>query len=153
MRTVRPGETFATVSLFDDQPMFIRCEVLGPTKVFVIEREKFFELLKNHHELAIFVIKGFVQRIRKYGEAFTSMTVYSVEQRFIAYLFELMEKTGASELRLPDSVATIAEQLGTAREVLSREISKLVKAGLLEKKGQTIKILNKSLLEKRLRVE
>lgn len=152
LRTVTPGDTFATVSLFDEKPMFITAEVLGEqAKVFVVKREDFFELLKKYYELARFMIDGLVRRIRRYGEAYTNMTVYYLDQRFIAYLFDLLEGTEKREVYLPDTVKTVAEQLGTSREVLSREISKMSKKGWIEKKGQVIKIKKKKDLEKRLR--
>lgn len=163
LRTVQPGDTFATVSLFDDKPMFISAEVLGQeAKVFVIKREEFFELLKKYYELSRFIIDGLVRRIRRYGEAYTAMSVYYLDQRFISYLLDLVEVSDAYlrihanvakrkiEVRLPDTVKTIAEQLGTSREVLSREISKMVKKGWIEKKGQVVKIKRKKALEKRL---
>lgn len=146
LRTVQPGDTFALVSLFDHKPMFITAEVVGEeAKVFVIPREDFMDLVEKYSELARFIINGLVRRIRRYGEAVTNMTVYTTEQRFIAYLFDLVDaqvddpsSTKKMTIRLPDSVKTIAEQLGTVREVLSREISKMSKKGWLEKKGQMI---------------
>lgn len=161
LRTVRPGDTFATVSLFDDKPMFITAEVLGEeAKVFVVEREEFFKLLKKYYELARFMIDGLVRRIRIYGEAYTSMSVYYLDQRFISYLLDLsdanmrMHANDANnkvEIRLPDTVKTIAEQLGTSREVLSREIGRMSKKGWLVKKGQLVKIKNQKAMEKRLK--
>jgi CRP/FNR family cyclic AMP-dependent transcriptional regulator len=146
LRTVQPGDTFALVSLFDHKPMFITAEVVGEeAKVFVIPSEDFMELVEKYSELARFIIDGLVRRIRRYGEAVTNMTVYTTEQRFIAYLFDLVDaqvddphSTKKMSIRLPDSVKTIAEQLGTVREVLSREISKMARKGWLEKNGQIV---------------
>jgi len=151
LRTVQPGDTFAMVSMFDEQPMFITAEVVGEkAQVFVVQRNDFFELLKKYYELARFVIEGLVQRLRKYGEAYTSMTVHSVEQRFISYLFGLSEQQKSSTVKLPESLVSIAEQLGTVREVLSREIIKLQKKGWLEKKGHFIMVKDQKALQKRL---
>ncbi|MGE3279194.1 MAG: Crp/Fnr family transcriptional regulator [Candidatus Altimarinota bacterium] len=151
LRTVQPGDTFAMVSMFDEQPMFITAEVVGEkAQVFVVERADFFELIQKYYELARFVIDGLVQRLRKYGEAYTSMTVHSVEQRFISYLLTISEQQKSSTVRLPESLVSIAEQLGTVREVLSREIAKLQKRKWLEKKRNFVEIKNKKALEKRL---
>jgi CRP/FNR family transcriptional regulator len=154
LRTVQPGDTFAMVSMFDEQPMFITAEVVGEkAQVFIVQRDDFFELLKRYYELARFVIEGLVQRLRKYGEAYTSMTVHSVEQRFISYLLTLSEQQKSSTVRLPESLVSIAEQLGTVREVLSREIIKLQKKGWVEKKGNFVEIKNQKGLQKRLEEE
>lgn len=150
LRTVLPGQTFALVSLFDHQPMFVTCDVLGPAKVFVIPREKFFGLIQKYYELSLFVIQGFVQRIRKYGEAYTTMTVYTVDQRFIVHLLELADRVKSNEVVLADTITALAENIGTVREVLSREISKMIKAGWIEKSGQKITIRNRKALELRL---
>lgn len=151
LRTVQPGDTFAMVSMFDDQPMFITAEVVGEkAQVFIVKRDDFFELLQRHYELARFVINGLVQRLRKYGEAYTSMTVHSVEQRFISYLLTLSEQQKSSTVQLPESLVSIAEQLGTVREVLSREIIKLQKKGLVEKKGNFVTIINNAALQEHL---
>jgi CRP-like cAMP-binding protein len=146
LRTVQPGDTFALVSLFDHKPMFITAEVVGEeSKVFVIPRGDFMDLVEKYSELARFIIDGLVRRIRRYGDAVTNMTVYTTEQRFISYLFDLVDaqvddpsSTKEMTIRLPDSVKTIAEQLGTVREVLSREISKMARKGWLEKEGQMV---------------
>jgi len=154
LRTVTPGDTFATVSLFDDKPMFITAEVLGEeAKVFVIEREEFHVLLKKYYELARFMIDGLVRRIRRYGEAYATMSVYYLDQRFISYLSDLAQGELKKEIYLPDTVKTIAELLGTSREVLSREIGKMTKKGWLEKKGQVIKVKNAKAMKKRLQEE
>jgi len=151
LRTVQPGDTFAMVSLFDEQPMYITAEVVGEkAEVFVVQREDFFELLKKYYELSRFVIDGLVQRLRKYGEAYTSMTVHTVEQRFISYLFSLSEQQKSSTVKLPESLVSIAEQLGTVREVLSREVIKLQQQGWLEKKGHFVEIRNKKALQRAL---
>ncbi len=146
LRTVQPGDTFALISLFDQQPMFVTAEVVGDqAQVFVIPREDFMSLIDKYSELARFVIDGLVRRIRKYGDAVTNMTVYTTEQRFISYLFDLLDAQAGElnsskkmTIRLPDSVKTIAEQLGTVREVLSREISKMAKKEWLVKEGQMV---------------
>lgn len=152
LRTVQPGDTFALPSLFDHKPMFITAEVLGEAKVFIIPHEEFMSLMKKYYELARFVIDGLVARLRKYGTAYTTMAVYSVDQRFISYLLDLMDsgESKKDEVRLSDSITTLAETMGTAREVLSREISKMVKKGWIEKNGQVVRILNKSALSARL---
>ena len=94
------------------------------------------------------------------------MAVYYVDQRFISYLFELSERASLSpspgtvsltegrktlKVVLPDTVKTIAEQFGTVREVLSREISKMVKKGWIRKKGQVVEILDRKAMEGRIR--
>lgn len=151
LRTVMPGDTFALVSLFDEQPMFITAEVMGDeAQVFVVHREAFMELMDRSPELAHFVIDGLVRRIRRYGDAVANMTVYYVDQRFISLLLSLADQQKSDDVVLPDSVSALARQLGTAREVLSREISKLVKKGWIEKKGQQICILKRKMLEDRL---
>ncbi|MDP3975939.1 MAG: Crp/Fnr family transcriptional regulator [bacterium] len=150
LRTVQPGDTFALVSLFDDKPMFVAAECVGPARVFTISKEDFTALMQQYYELARFIVDGLVRRIRKYGEAMTSMTVYFVDQRFISYLFDLSALVESDEVQLPDTLSTIAEQIGTAREVLSREVSKMVKKGWIAKKGQKVVLKKRGEMQKRL---
>ncbi|MDP2691675.1 MAG: Crp/Fnr family transcriptional regulator [bacterium] len=153
LRTVLPGDTFALVSLFDERPMFVTAEVMGEeAKVFVIPRERFFDLLKLSYELSRFIIDGFVCRLRRYGDAYANMTVYWVDQRFVSYLLNLAELQKSDSVRLPDTLKTIAEHLGTVREVLSRELSKMIKKGWFEKKGSRIVMTNRKAMEERLRI-
>jgi len=150
LRTVKPGETFATLSLFDGQSMRIQAEFLGPGQVFMIPREKFFALLEEHPELARFVIDGLVARVRKYGSSYAGMSVYAVDQRFINYLLDLAEHQGSTTVRLPDTLTKIAEHLATAREVLSRELSKMEQKGWISKKRGIIHLKNQKALQQRL---
>lgn len=146
LRTVQPGDTFGLVSLFDEQPMLISAVAKGEVQVFVVPRDQFMALLEQYSELSLFVINGLVKRIRNYGDAIASMSVYSTEQRLISYLLDLQEKQGSEKtgiVILPDTITTLAEQLGTVREVLSRTFSRLIKKGWLSKKSVQVKILNK----------
>ena len=65
----------------------------------MVKRDIFHELLHKYYELARYVIDALVRRIRLYGEAYATMSVYYTDQRFISYLFDL---SGINSLN-PDS--------------------------------------------------
>jgi CRP/FNR family transcriptional regulator len=107
----------------------VRCAVLGAD---VVER-----LLVEEPEFARFALRRMARRARVVLERLDELSEYTVTARAAAYLCARAEEEGASELHLGMSQASLAEQLGTVREVLVRALRALCDAGAIRRVGRS----------------
>lgn len=71
----------------------------------------------------------------------------TVRERFVVYLLEHRKKN-TTTVNIIHNQATLAEYLNVTRPALSKEINKMIKEGIIEMEGKTVRILEKALLEK-----
>jgi len=107
----------------------VRCAVLAADAV---ER-----LLVEEPEFARFALRRMARRARVVLERLDELSDYTVTARLAAYLRTRVEQDEASALDLGMSQATLAEQLGTVREVLVRALRALCDAGAIRRVGRS----------------
>ncbi|RHI09152.1 Crp/Fnr family transcriptional regulator [Bacteroides sp. AM16-24] len=71
----------------------------------------------------------------------------TVRERFVVYLLEHRKKN-TTTVNIIHNQATLAEYLNVTRPALSKEINKMIKEGIIEMEGKTVRILDEALLEK-----
>ena len=71
----------------------------------------------------------------------------TVRERFVVYLLEHRKKN-TTTVNIIHNQATLAEYLNVTRPALSMEINKMIKEGIIEMEGKTVRILDEALLEK-----
>ena len=71
----------------------------------------------------------------------------TVRERFVVYLLEHRKKN-TTTVNIIHNRATLAEYLNVTRPALSKEINKMIKEGIIEMEGKTVRILDEALLEK-----
>ena len=71
----------------------------------------------------------------------------TVRERFVVYLLE-HRKENTTTVNIIHNQATLAEYLNVTRPALSKEINKMIKEGIIEMEGKTVRILDEALLEK-----
>jgi CRP/FNR family transcriptional regulator len=107
----------------------VRCAVLTAD---VVER-----LLVEEPEFARFALRRMARRARVVLERLDELSDYTVTARVAAYLLARTEDDRSSELHLGMSQASLAEQLGTVREVLVRALRALCDAGAIQRVGRS----------------
>ena len=71
----------------------------------------------------------------------------TVRERFVVYLLE-HKKKNSSTVNIIHNQATLAEYLNVTRPALSKEINKMIKEGIIEMDGKTVRVLDEPSLEK-----
>lgn len=71
----------------------------------------------------------------------------TVRERFVVYLLEHRKKN-TTTVNIIHNQTTLAEYLNVTRPALSKEINKMIKEGIIEMEGKTVRILDEALLEK-----
>lgn len=107
----------------------VRCAVLG---IDAVER-----LVAEEPEFARFALRRMAGRARVVLERLDELSEYTVTARVAAYLHARAVEDRSPVLHLGMSQASLAEQLGTVREVLVRALRALCEAGAIRRAGRS----------------
>lgn len=147
------GDFFGEKYLLSNETASYAVEALKDTKVCMLMKDDFHELLQKHPEIAIEIITELGNRMSHLEETIKSMGVRSVDARIGELLIEYANKQGKKVpdgilIPLPLSREGIANYLGIARETLSRKLSNLESERIIKSIGnKNILLLNEEELK------
>ena len=140
-----PGATIAELPLFDGAPYPASCAATEDSRLLLLPREAFEELLRRKPEIAIETIRLLGHRLRGLVTLVDELSLLEVPQRLAKYLLAIKERRGA-EFTLTQSNQEIASRLGTVREIVSRCLHRLEQQGAIGIEGRKIRILDEEAL-------
>lgn len=144
-----PGATIAELPLFDGEPYPASCAAMEDSRLLLIPREAFEELLRRKPEIAIETIRLLGHRLRGLVTLVEELSLLEVPQRLAKYLLAVQERRG-STFTLTQSNQEIASRLGTVREIVSRCLHRLEQQGVIAIQGRRIRIIDDQALRERI---
>jgi CRP/FNR family cyclic AMP-dependent transcriptional regulator len=139
-----PGSSIAELPVFDGGPYPASANATVETEMIFISRKDFQAFCRERPEVALKVLAVVGSRLRRLVGIIEELSFTTVRQRLIAALLRLAEgghKTARGiALELPGSHQELANQIGTVRELVSRNLARLQAEGLLEVDGRHILI-------------
>jgi CRP-like cAMP-binding protein len=140
----KPGASVAELPLFDGGNHPTQAVALSnPTRVFCVARPAFEAILERYPALVRSALRALAIQQRKLLEMLKAQALHTVRARLAAYL--LAQDTPS--FTLPETNESIAAQVGTVREVISRTLHQLADLGHIGLQGRTITILDRVALE------
>lgn len=140
----RAGNTIAEIPVFDGGSYPASALAVEASDVIFLKKEDFRALCLQHPEVALKVLKVVGKRLRGLVGIIEELSFTTVRQRLIVYLLRLAGKAAgaknAVELALPVSHQELAAELGTVRELVSRNLSRLQAEGLIKIQARTVQI-------------
>jgi CRP/FNR family cyclic AMP-dependent transcriptional regulator len=138
-----PGSSFAELPVFDGGNYPASASALEDAEVLLISRKDFQNYCREHPEVALKVIAVVGSRLRRLVGIIEDLSFTTVRQRLISLLLRLAERSGTStkqgmRVELTKTHQDLAAELGTVRELVSRNLSRLQAEGFLEVDGRTI---------------
>lgn len=138
-----PGESVAELPVFDGGPFPASAMAAEDTEVAFISRRDFSAYCMEHPEVALKVLSVVGRRLRRLVGIIEELSFTTIRQRLIAALLKLAQNEGKAtergiEFHLPASHQELANQLGTVRELISRNLMRLQAEGLLEVNAREI---------------
>lgn len=138
-----PGSSFAELPVFDGGNYPAAASALEDAEVVFISRKDFQSFCREHPDVALKVIAVVGSRLRRLVGIIEELSFTTVRQRLIALLLRLAETAGTPSkegvrLELVKSHQDLAAELGTVRELVSRNLSRLQAEGFLEVDGRKI---------------
>lgn len=138
-----PGSSFAELPVFDGGVYPASASALDAADVLFISRKDFQNYCREHPEVGLKVLAVVGSRLRRLVGIIEDLSFTTVRQRLISLLLRLAEDGGTTtkqgvRIELKTSHQDLAAELGTVRELISRNLSRLQAEGLLEVDGRTI---------------
>lgn len=146
---LRPISTFNEVAAVDGGANPFNAVAVTNAEVLVISHERLLKLMSSEPSLLSNYVQALAHLNREYIERLEDMTFRSIPSR-LAKLF-LHETTYADQISETPSQLTqeeMASILGTTREVVGRALRGLLNAGLLEKRGRHVYVVDRRGLER-----
>lgn len=152
IRLAKDGDILGYRALISGECYSATATVIEDSKVCLIPRDIFFELLQSNSEITKGVMKLLASELKDAESKITNLAQKPVIERLAEVLLMLKEYYGFededSSLNITITREEIANIVGTATETAIRLLSELKKEGIIELSGKKIKILNNNSLLK-----
>ncbi len=153
-----PGSSVAELPVFDGGPYPASGSSVDAATVLLVRKQDFHALCLAHPEVALKVLRVVGTRLRRLVGIIEELSFTTVRRRLASFLFRLAQKEGARtqagvEITLPASNQELAAQIGTVRELVSRNLSRFQQEGLLKVDGRLVVIRDLAALEAELQGE
>jgi len=140
------GDVFGEMSLLDGMKRSATVSSIEDTEVFIIYRDDFLNLLNQHPQIAISLLKELAQRLRKADMQIKSLSLKDAQGRVGCVLIMLADDLGKMYKGqvIVEGLPTqqeLANMAGTSRETVSRVLAKFEKNGLIKVERRKLIIL------------
>ena len=138
-----PGSSFAELPVFDGGNYPAAASALEDTEVLFISRKDFQNFCREHPDVALKVIAVVGSRLRRLVGIIEELSFTTVRQRLISLIVRLAQADGMPSkegirVELTKSHQDLASELGTVRELVSRNLGRLQAEGFLDVEGRKI---------------
>jgi CRP/FNR family transcriptional regulator, cyclic AMP receptor protein len=141
-----PGSSVAELPVFDGGPYPASASAVDDATVLLVRRQDFHALCLAHPQVALKVLRVVGSRLRRLVGIIEELSFTTVRRRLAAFLFRLAQREGV-DITLPASNQELASQIGTVRELVSRNLSRFQQEGILTVDGRHVVIRDLAALE------
>lgn len=150
-----PGSSVAELPVFDGGNYPASAQAISDCTLLFFSRQDFQALCLQHPQVALKVLRVIGGRLRRLVGIIEELSFTTVRHRLIALLVRLGKTDGVRNgdsvaLTLPANNSELAAQIGTVRELVSRNLSRLQSEGLIQMDNRELKIPSLKGLEKEL---
>lgn len=138
-----PGSSVAELPVFDGGPYPASVSAVDDAQILFISRQDLRAFCLEHPEVALKMLAVVGARLRRLVGIIEELSFTTVRQRLVAALVRLAQTTGKRtdngiEFELPGTHQEMAHQLGTVRELVSRNLMRLQAEGLVQVNARSI---------------
>lgn len=147
-----PGSSIAELPVFDGGPYPASAAATQNSELLFLSRKDFRAICLEHPELALKVLQVVGARLRRLVGIIEELSFTTVRHRLISWILRTARtegrKTAAGDtFLLQASHQELAAQIGTVRELVSRNLARLQAQGLIAISGREVTILDPEGLE------
>jgi CRP/FNR family transcriptional regulator len=147
-----PGSSIAELPVFDGGNYPASAQAVNECNLFFLSRQDFQALCLQHPQVALKVLRVVGGRLRRLVGIIEELSFTTVRNRLIALLVRLAKADGnrngdAVAVLLPANNSELAAQIGTVRELVSRNLSRLQADGLIQVDNRDLRIPSLKKLE------
>jgi len=140
-----PGGSVAELPVFDGGSYPASVAVVEPSELVFISRKDFQSLCLEHPEIALKVLQVVGARLRRLVGIIEELSFTTVRHRLISWI--LRQAQAESTVTLGISQQELAAEIGTVRELVSRNLTRLQAQGFITLKGRELAVIDRSGLE------
>jgi CRP-like cAMP-binding protein len=132
-----PGEAVAELPVFDGGVYPASGVAIEETQIVFIAQHDFQSCCLEHPQVALKMLSVVGERLRRLVSIIEELSFTTIRQRLVSTLLRFAQAEGTRtergiEFQLPVTHQELANQLGTVRELISRNLMRLQAEGLLE---------------------
>lgn len=147
-----PGASIAELPVFDDGNYPASAMAVTDARVVFISKQDFRALCLEHPQVALKVVKVVGGRLRRLVGIIEELSFTTVRHRMAALLLNLAKRSGTKtargfEFTLPATHQDIAGMIGTVRELVSRNLSRLQAEEIIIVEGRNVIVPDLTRLE------
>src|SRR6202158_612898 len=147
-----PGSSIAELPVFDGGNYPASVAAIDDATLLFVSKQDFQALCLAQPQVALKVLRVVGTRLRRLVGIIEELSFTTVRHRLASFLLRLSQKEGNRSatgvvITLPVSNQELASQIGTVRELVSRNLSRLQAEGILQIDGRTVTISNLKALE------
>lgn len=147
-----PGSSIAEVPVFDGGSYPASATAIDEARLLFVSKQDFQALCLSHPQVALKVLRVVGSRLRRLVGIIEELSFTTVRHRLATFLLHLAQKdskrsAAGVEVILPATNQELASHIGTVRELVSRNLSRLQAEGIVQINGRTVTISNLKTLE------
>jgi CRP-like cAMP-binding protein len=147
-----PGNSIAELPVFDGGNYPASAQAIIDCSLFFFSRQDFQALCLQYPQVALKILRVVGARLRRLVDIIEELSFTTVRHRLIALLVRLGKGEGARNgdaitVTLPMNNSELAAQIGTVRELVSRNLSRLQAEGLVVVDNRKLEIPSLKRLE------
>ena len=147
-----PGSSIAELPVFDGGAYPASVAAIGDATLLFVSKQDFQALCLAHPQVALKVLRVVGARLRRLVGIIEELSFTTVRHRLASFLVRLAQKEGKHtaegvEIIVPVSNQELASQIGTVRELVSRNLSRLQAEGMIKIDGRSVVVCDLKALE------
>ena len=142
-----PGGSIAELPVFDGGPYPASFSAVAPSELLFVSRTDFRALCLEHPAVALKVLEVVGARLRKLVGIIEELSFTTVRHRLISWILREVGNEHRGKFTLAVSHQELAAQIGTVRELVSRNLARLQAQGLIAISGHEVTVLDREGLE------
>ena len=147
-----PGSSVAELPVFDGGNYPASVTAIDDATLLFVSKQDFQSLCLAHPQVSLKVLRVVGARLRRLVGIIEELSFTTVRHRLAAFLMRLAKTSGERvrdgiEITLPANNQELASQIGTVRELISRNLSRFQAEGILKIDGRKVTITDFKALE------
>lgn len=147
-----PGSSIAEIPVFDGGTYPASGAAVDDAALLFVSKVDFQALCLAYPQVPLKVLRVVGARLRRLVGIIEELSFTTVRHRLASYLLRLAQKSGRRtgegiEVDLPITNQELAAQIGTVRELVSRNLSRLQAEGIVKIDGRTVTVGDLKALE------
>lgn len=142
-----PGSSIAELPVFDGGPYPASAAAVEPSELLLIARKDFRALCMECPEIALKVLQVAGARLRRLVGIIEELSFTTVRHRLVSWILRQPKNEDGRSFMLNASHQELAAQIGTVRELVSRNLARLQAQEFIGINGHQVTVLNLEGLE------